>query len=48
MNGDRPARVLFMFSRAGFESFFVDGSGAADPATMQRVLAEHEVELVEE
>lgn len=53
--GDRDARVLLMFSRSGFESFFVEGgspidqppAGPPDPEKMQQLLAKHDLELLE-
>jgi len=53
--GEKPARVLLMFSRPGFESFFVEGgsrpdeppSGPPDPADLQRLVAKYDLELLE-
>jgi mannose-6-phosphate isomerase-like protein (cupin superfamily) len=53
--GDRPARVLLLFSRAGFESFFAEGgspidrppAGPPDPAQLQRLAAKYSLELLE-
>lgn len=53
--GDRPARVLLLFSRPGFESFFAEGgtpldeppAGPPDPAAMQRLVAKYDLELLE-
>ena len=53
--GDRPARVLLLFSRPGFESFFAEGgapideppAGPPDPAEMQRLVARYDMELLE-
>lgn len=52
--GDRPARVLLLFSRPGFESFFAEGgspvdeppTGPPDPAAMQRLVAKYDLELL--
>ena len=53
--GDSPARILLMFSRAGFETFFVDGgspigqplSGPPDPVALQRLFATYDLEVRE-
>ncbi|HEY6960277.1 MAG TPA: cupin domain-containing protein [Gaiellaceae bacterium] len=45
--GERPARVLLMFSRPGFESFFVEGSSADGHEAMQQILAKHDLEVLE-
>lgn len=53
--GDRPARVLLMFSRSGFESFFVDGGSPVgeplasppDPTALQRLFATYHLEVRE-
>jgi len=53
--GDRPARILLMFSRSGFESFFVEGGspigeplpGPPDPAALQRLFAAYDLEVRE-
>jgi mannose-6-phosphate isomerase-like protein (cupin superfamily) len=45
--GERPARVLLFFSRPGFESFFVEGAAAPDPAAMHDVVAKYDLELLE-
>jgi len=53
--GDRTARVLLMFSRPGFEGFFLEGgspldrapSGPPDPESMQRLVAKYDLELHE-
>jgi quercetin dioxygenase-like cupin family protein len=53
--GDRPARVLLLFSRPGFESFFIEAgapldrppSGPPDPAAMQEIVRKYELELLE-
>lgn len=53
--GERPARVLLLFSRSGFERFFLDAgapldrppAGPPDPEQMRRVLEKYELELLE-
>jgi len=53
--GDRPARVLLLFSRPGFESFFAEGgtpideppAGPPDPEALQRLVAKYDLELLE-
>jgi quercetin dioxygenase-like cupin family protein len=53
--GERPARVLLLFSRSGFEQFFLDAggpldeppTGPPDPEQMQRVLDKYGLELLE-
>lgn len=53
--GSRPARVLLLFSRPGFESFFVEGgsrldqppSGPPDPSALRRLVEKYEMELLE-
>jgi quercetin dioxygenase-like cupin family protein len=53
--GDRPARVLLLFSRPGFEQFFVEGgapldeppAGPPDPERMQRLFAKYDLEVLE-
>jgi quercetin dioxygenase-like cupin family protein len=53
--GDRPARVLLLFSRPGFESFFLEGgspvnappAGPPDPEAMKRLVEKYEMELHE-
>lgn len=53
--GDHPARVLLMFSRPGFESFFLEGgtpldqapAGPPEPAVMQALVAKYDLELLE-
>jgi quercetin dioxygenase-like cupin family protein len=53
--GTRPARVLLLFSRPGFESFFAEGgapldrppAGPPDPAEMERLIAKYDLELLE-
>jgi quercetin dioxygenase-like cupin family protein len=53
--GERPARVLLMFSRPGFESFFVEAgtpldqppAGPPDPESLRRVVEKYGMELLE-
>lgn len=53
--GDRPARTLLLFSRPGFESFFLEGgspldqapSGPPDPEAMRRLVERYDMELLE-
>jgi quercetin dioxygenase-like cupin family protein len=53
--GERSARVLLLFSRPGFESFFVEAgapldqppAGPPDPAALRRVVEKYEMELLE-
>jgi quercetin dioxygenase-like cupin family protein len=53
--GDRPARVLLLFSRSGFESFFAEAgaptdqpqAGPPDPERFQRIVEKYEMELLE-
>jgi mannose-6-phosphate isomerase-like protein (cupin superfamily) len=53
--GEQPARVLLLFSRPGFESFFAEGgtpldeppAGPPDPEAMQRLVAKYQMELLE-
>jgi mannose-6-phosphate isomerase-like protein (cupin superfamily) len=53
--GDRPARLLLMFSRPGFESFFAEGgapldqppAGPPDLEAMRRLVAKYDMELLE-
>jgi quercetin dioxygenase-like cupin family protein len=52
--GERPARVLLIFSRPGFEQFFLEAgapldeppAGPPDPAHMQRLLEKYDLELL--
>lgn len=52
--GDRPARVLLLFSRPGFESFFLEGgspvdqppAGPPDMAAFQQLVAKYDMELL--
>ena len=53
--GDRPARVLLLFSRPGFESFFAEAgapidrepNGPPDAAAFQRIVERYGMELLE-
>lgn len=53
--GDQPARVLLLFSRPGFESFFAEGgapldqppAGPPDPEQFQRLVHKYDMELLE-
>lgn len=53
--GERPARVLLLFSRPGFESFFLEGgtpldrqpAGPPDPTVFQRLIQKYDLELLE-
>lgn len=53
--GDRPARLLLLFSRPGFESFFLEGgspldkppAGPPDMAAFQRLVEKYDMELLE-
>lgn len=53
--GHEPARVLLLFSRSGFESFFVEGgttleeppAGPPDPEEFQRLVRKYDLELLE-
>ncbi len=53
--GERPARVLLLFSRPGFETFFAEAgapldqppAGPPDPEEFQRLVAKYEMELLE-
>jgi quercetin dioxygenase-like cupin family protein len=45
--GDTPARILLLFSRPGFERFFLDAGGAFDPERMQRALERYDLEVLE-
>lgn len=53
--GERPARVLLLISRPGFESFFAEAgapldqppAGPPDPEQFQRLVAKYEMELLE-
>lgn len=43
--GEEPARVLLLFSRPGFETFFVEAS--ADPGSLPRIAGRYDLELLE-
>jgi mannose-6-phosphate isomerase-like protein (cupin superfamily) len=53
--GDKPARLLMMFSRPGFEMFFAEGgspikqppAGPPDPAGFRRLVEKYDMELLE-
>jgi quercetin dioxygenase-like cupin family protein len=45
--GDAPARVLLLFSRPGFESFFAEAGAARDAAQFQRIVEKYDMELLE-
>lgn len=53
--GDRPARTLLLFSRPGFEAFFVEGgtpldqppAGPPDPEAMRRLVEKYNMDLLE-
>lgn len=53
--GHQPARVLLLFSRSGFESFFLEGgtpieeppAGPPDPEEFQRLVRKYDLELLE-
>lgn len=53
--GDKPARLLMMFSRPGFEMFFAEGgcpiekppAGPPDVAGFRRLVAKYDMELLE-
>lgn len=53
--GERPARVLLLFSRPGFESFFAEAgtpldeppAGPPDPEAFLRVVAKYDMQLLE-
>lgn len=52
--GERPARILLLFSRPGFESFFAEAGapldqppGPRDPEAMRRVVERYGMELLE-
>ncbi len=53
--GDRPARLLLLFSRPGFESFFLEGgspidrppAGPPDMAAFQQLVRKYDMELLE-
>jgi len=53
--GDRPARMLMLFSRPGFEMFFAEGgspldqppAGPPDPDAFRRLVEKYDMELLE-
>ncbi|HEY7789490.1 MAG TPA: cupin domain-containing protein [Vicinamibacterales bacterium] len=53
--GDKPARLLLLFSRPGFENFFLEGgspmdqppAGPPDMAAMQRLFRKFDLEVLE-
>jgi mannose-6-phosphate isomerase-like protein (cupin superfamily) len=53
--GDKPARLLMMFSRPGFEMFFAEGgtpaqrppTGPPDVAAFRRLVEKYEMDLLE-
>jgi quercetin dioxygenase-like cupin family protein len=53
--GEQPARVLLLFSRPGFESFFAEAgtpldqppAGPPDPEQFQRIVKKYDMELLE-
>lgn len=53
--GDKPARLLMMFSRPGFERFFAEGgspmdqppAGPPDPGALRRLVEKYGMELLE-
>jgi quercetin dioxygenase-like cupin family protein len=53
--GEQTARVLLLFSRPGFESFFAEGgapldqppAGPPDPVTFRRLVEKYDMELLE-
>lgn len=53
--GERPARMLLLFSRPGFESFFAEAgapldappAGPPDPERLMRLAAKYECEVLE-
>ena len=53
--GDKPARLLMMFSRPGFEMFFAEGgtpaqqspAGPPDVAAFRRLVEKYEMDLLE-
>jgi mannose-6-phosphate isomerase-like protein (cupin superfamily) len=53
--GEQPARVLLLFSRPGFESFFAEGgtpldqppAGPPDPEQFQGLVRKYDMELLE-
>jgi quercetin dioxygenase-like cupin family protein len=55
VTGDRPARMLMLFSRPGFEMFFAEGgspldqppAGPPDPDAFRRLVEKYGMELLE-
>ena len=55
VRGDKPARLLLLFSRSGFENFFAEGgvpldqplSGPPDPDRICRLVEKYGMELLE-
>jgi len=55
VTGDKPARMLLLFSRPGFETFFVEGGSPADqppagppnPDVFRRLVEKYGMELLE-
>lgn len=53
--GDKPARILLLFSRPGFEMFFTEGgtpldqppSGPPDPDALRRLVEKYDMELLQ-
>ena len=53
--GDKPARILLLFSRPGFEMFFAEGgspldrppAGPPDPKAFRRLVENYSMELLE-
>jgi quercetin dioxygenase-like cupin family protein len=53
--GDKPARVLLLFSRPGFEMFFAEGgspldqppSGPPNPEVFRRLVEKYDMEILE-
>jgi mannose-6-phosphate isomerase-like protein (cupin superfamily) len=53
--GERPARLLLLFSRPGFEQFFAEAgapldeppAGPPDPERMKRLIDKYDLELLE-
>jgi quercetin dioxygenase-like cupin family protein len=52
--GEQPARVLLLFSRPGFESFFAEAgapldrpAAPPDPEVFQRLVAKYDMDLLE-
>lgn len=55
VRGDKPARLLLLFSRPGFEMFFAEGgtpidqapTGPPDPEALRRLVEKYGMELLE-